>query len=121
MTHQVSKTTSYHSSRFLRIDSPDCSEDDVCRDEIDVELVGSGQNRWQTNVFAPSEADEDPHYGRFSQTMEFDSNPSITSLHNYTIEWDSEQITWYVDGQMSAGKSRRTLSKGTVRFSFSCA
>ncbi|KAJ3801762.1 concanavalin A-like lectin/glucanase [Lentinula aff. detonsa] len=75
------------------------SDGELHLDEIDVELVGSGSARWQTNIFKPSKADPEPHYGHFDTKEQYPQNPSYTSFHKYSISWDSEKIVWGVDGQ----------------------
>ncbi|KAJ3718993.1 glycosyl hydrolases family 16-domain-containing protein [Lentinula raphanica] len=84
---------------FILIDSVEASDGEMHLDEIDVELVGSGSARWQTNIFKPSNADPDPHYGHYDTKEQYPQNPSYTSLHNYSISWDSDKIVWGVDGQ----------------------
>ncbi|KAE9406256.1 concanavalin A-like lectin/glucanase [Gymnopus androsaceus JB14] len=89
----------------------DCPRGDVCADEIDVEVVGKDPAQWQSNVFAPSKADPEPHFGHFSETHNFNQNPSFRSLHKYSIEWNSEKINWYLDGQDTP--ARTLLRKNT--------
>ncbi|KAJ3866971.1 glycoside hydrolase family 16 protein [Lentinula novae-zelandiae] len=91
---------------FILIDSLQASDGETHLDEIDVELVGSGSARWQTNIFKPSRADPDPHYGHFDTKEQYTQNPSYTSVHKYSISWDSDKIVWGVDGQ-----DARTLRK----------
>ncbi|KAJ3985982.1 concanavalin A-like lectin/glucanase [Lentinula detonsa] len=84
---------------FILIDAVQVSDGELHLDEIDVELVGSGSARWQTNIFKPSKADPEPHYGQFDTKEQYPQNPSYTSFHKYSISWDSEKIVWGVDGQ----------------------
>ncbi|KAJ3789778.1 concanavalin A-like lectin/glucanase [Lentinula aff. detonsa] len=84
---------------FILIDAVQVSDGELHLDEIDVELVGSGSARWQTNIFKPSKADPEPHYGHFDTKEQYPQNPSYTSFHKYSISWDSEKIVWGVDGQ----------------------
>lgn len=76
------------------------------RDEIDIELLGGIPAQWQTNVFAPTPKDPDPHYGRFSSDEDVPGR-HISSFHTYSIDWDAVRIIWSVDGNPV-----RTLTKG---------
>lgn len=67
-------------------------------DEIDVELLGGDANHWQTNIYAPSPKDKQPLWGVFGDIEDFPSGSNIVKTHNYTIDWNSERITWEVDG-----------------------
>lgn len=63
-------------------------------DEIDVELIGNDYNRFQTNYFSRG------------NTTTYDRNQYHLVLtpqnvyHSYAIEWTSESVTWYLDGDI---------------------
>ncbi|KAJ4470461.1 concanavalin A-like lectin/glucanase [Lentinula aciculospora] len=102
---------------FILIDSVQASNDEMHLDEIDVELVGSGSARWQTNIFKPSKADPDPHYGHFDTKEQYSQNPSYASFHKYSISWDSEKIVWGLDGQaMRTMRKEDTYINGVSHF-----
>ena len=66
-------------------------------DEIDVEILGSDKDHFQSNVYAPSPTDKQPLWGVFGK-MEDVQGSDISAPHNYTIDWTSERIQWSVDG-----------------------
>jgi len=77
-------------------------------DEIDVELVCGDPHHWQTNVYAPQKQDKQPLWGVFGDIENFaDQTASVTTLHNYTVDWNADRIIWRVDGT-----TVRTLTPG---------
>lgn len=78
---------------------------DDSQDEIDIEILGGKPKEWQTNVFVPTPKNPGPMYNVFSSTESIDG--SITTLHSYSVDLNSDRIVWSVDGKIA-----RTLTKG---------
>lgn len=70
-------------------------------DEIDWELLGGNNDEVQTNYFGKGNV---TLFNRGGKTPVHDVQ---RTTHNYTIDWQINQLTWYVDG-----KAVRTLKKG---------
>lgn len=72
-------------------------------DEIDWEWLGADSTEVQTNYFGKGETTT---YNRGA----FQSDPdNQSSFKTYTIEWTSQEITWYIDGT-----AIRTLTPSTA-------
>lgn len=69
-------------------------------DEIDWELIGGNNDQVQTNYFGKGNV---TLYNRGGKSAVHDVQGTT---HNYTIDWQIDQLTWYVDG-----KAVRTLKK----------
>lgn len=93
-------------SKSFPFTPPYCEVEVNSRDEIDVECLGGDPANFQTNIFAPSPKDSNPHYGEYSSTEKVQGN--ISDFHAYSIDWNAKRIIWSVDG-----KPVRTLTKGT--------
>lgn len=61
-------------------------------DEIDLEWLGGDTSQVQSNYFSKGDTST---YNR-GQFHQIDSPQK--DFHNYTIEWNDKQTTWYVDG-----------------------
>lgn len=61
-------------------------------DEIDLEWLGGDTSQVQSNYFSKGDTST---YNR-GQFHQIDSPQE--NFHNYTIEWNDKQTTWYVDG-----------------------
>lgn len=73
-----------------------------------MELVCGDPHHWQTNVYAPQKEDKQPLWGVFGDIENFaDKTASVTTLHNYTVDWNADRIIWRVDGT-----TVRTLTPG---------
>ncbi|KAI1909979.1 hypothetical protein LOZ65_006436 [Ophidiomyces ophidiicola] len=63
-------------------------------DEIDWEWVGSEQGIVQTNYFGKG------NDSSFDRGKKHDVADPTHSFHNYTINWTSKQLEWWIDGKM---------------------
>ncbi|ANB15079.1 Utr2p [Sugiyamaella lignohabitans] len=70
------------------------------KDEIDYEFVGNDVTAAQTNYYFEGLLNYD---NEFTATVD---NSTYASYHEYTIDWQEDSITWYVDGN-----AVRTLNK----------
>lgn len=79
---------------FLHRDSP--------RQEIDVEITGDRPNRMLVNVFYNPGADGAKFdYGYRGTPVAIDLGFDASSaLHTYAIEWEPDEIRWFVDGRV---------------------
>ena len=62
-------------------------------DEIDWEILGGNNNEVQTNYFGKG---NQTFFNRGGKTP---VNDVQGTTHNYTLDWEVDQLTWYVDGQ----------------------
>lgn len=62
-------------------------------DEIDLEWFGSGVDQMQSNFF--SKGDTTTYDRGQYHTMSEDPR---TDYHNYTLDWNEDSLTWYIDG-----------------------
>lgn len=74
-------------------------------DEIDIEFVGNDPHQLQTNYFSKGDTSTYDR-GQYHQVPGMCTN----ELHDYTIEWTSKHVNWYVDGQLV-----RTLQQDPAR------
>lgn len=72
-------------------------------DEIDMEFFGGGVNQMQSNFFSKGDTTT---YDRGEYHL-MSENPR-TDYHNYTLDWNEESLTWYIDGE-----AVRTLQNNT--------
>lgn len=62
-------------------------------DEVDWEFIGGLPNEVQTNYFGKGNTTTFDRGGRHNvQDTQY-------TTHNYTIDWNQQAITWYIDGQ----------------------
>ncbi|KAF8216441.1 concanavalin A-like lectin/glucanase domain-containing protein [Mycena galopus ATCC 62051] len=69
-------------------------------DEIDIEFVCGEPKFWQTNLFVSDPQEHGPDYNVFSSKETLPDNTSIADFHEYSIEVNSESISWSFDGQV---------------------
>lgn len=62
-------------------------------DEIDWEFLGGDPDRVQTNYFGKGQT------GSYDRGAFSADSGSQNSLHTYTIDWTTNQVTWQIDGQ----------------------
>jgi len=71
------------------------------KDEVDWEFPGNTTLEGQTNYFWQGVI-TDPRHGNFSDI----SSDSYSNYHDYTIDWQQDQLSWLIDGKVV-----RTLKK----------
>jgi len=74
------------------------------KDEIDWEFPGNTTLEGQSNYFWQGVV-TDPRHGDFSDI----SSDSFSNYHDYTIDWQQDQLRWLIDGKVV-----RTLKKSDV-------
>ena len=79
---------------FLHRDSP--------RQEIDIEFLGKDPTKLLVNVYYnPGGEDARFDYGYRGTPVLIDLGFDVTrDFHSYAIEWEENEIRWYVDGLM---------------------
>lgn len=65
-------------------------------DEIDIEFVGNDPGQFQTNYFSKGDTST---YDR-GKYHSIPGGTGTSDLHDYTIEWTSNHVKWYVDDQL---------------------
>jgi beta-glucanase (GH16 family) len=82
------------------------------KDEIDWEFPGTKTTEGQSNVFwqgvIPEKTDGDTHTG---------ISDTFANFHDYTIDWQPDQLTWSVDGKVvRTVKKSDTMVNGVAHY-----
>ncbi|KAJ1311229.1 hypothetical protein OPQ81_009729 [Rhizoctonia solani] len=83
------------------------------KDEIDWEWPGTQVTEAQTNYFWLGHADYSAGHG----TTVKDLSDTYVNYHNYTIDWQEEELNWLIDGKVVRTlKKADTLSNGRYEY-----
>ena len=77
------------------------------KDEIDYEFVGKDLETAQTNMYWQAL----PYYGNSANITNI--TDTFTDWHTYTVDWQSDQIIWSVDGVTHRTKTRASTWNDT--------
>ena len=62
-------------------------------DEVDWEFMGGNQSYVETNYFGKGEPD-------YHNAIYYPVDGPMDNFHNYTTQWTSDAIEWFIDGQL---------------------
>lgn len=82
---------------------PACGEVDI------MENKGSVLNKVQGTIHY---SDSSNHHLQATGYFNFPNNDSVTNFHNYMLEWATNEIRWYVDGQPYETQTNWSSSTG---------
>ncbi|QPG73638.1 hypothetical protein FOA43_000950 [Brettanomyces nanus] len=83
-------TTRFKSSHNAGVISASILFSDV-QDEIDLEIIGNALKQPQSNFYYEGVLN-------YTNMVNLSTSDAFENWHSYTVDWQEEQITWYIDG-----------------------